>query len=237
MPINDIIDRKESRSIFMSRIYKVGEAAKLLGVSRSTMQRWDREKRLVAQRNVANRRYYTQERLDAFRGIKPHRKTVAYARVSSVGQKENLRHQMAFIIEYANARGIIIDEHVEDIGSGLNYNRKKWNKLLDEVEAGKIERIFVTYKDRFARFGFDWFEHFCAKQDTKIIVLNNPETSPDEEMVEDLISVIHVFSCRLYGLRRYGRKIRRDLKKEGEKSDHQNQNISIKTQSKDEEGS
>lgn len=155
MPINDIIDRKESRSIFMSRIYKVGEAAKLLGVSRSTMQRWDREKRLVAQRNVANRRYYTQERLDAFRGIKPHRKTVAYARVSSVGQKENLRHQMAFIIEYANARGIIIDEHVEDIGSGLNYNRKKWNKLLDEVEAGKIERIFVTYKDRFARFGFE----------------------------------------------------------------------------------
>ena len=131
----------------------------------------------------------------------------------------------------------LFDEHVEDIGSGLNYNRKKWNKLLDEVEAGKIERIFVTYKDRFARFGFDWFEHFCAKHDTKIIVLNNPETSPDEEMVEDLISVIHVFSCRLYGLRRYGRKIRRDLKKEGEKSDHQNQNISIKTQSKDEEGS
>ncbi|TDM74500.1 IS607 family transposase, partial [Lactobacillus crispatus] len=64
-----------------------------------------------------------------------------------------------------------------------------------------------------------------------------PETSPDEEMVEDLISVIHVFSCRLYGLRRYGRKIRRGLKKEGEKRDHQNQNISIKTQSKDEEGS
>lgn len=221
----------------MSKIYKVGEAAKLLGVSRSTMQRWDQEKRLVAQRNVANRRYYTQEQLDAFRGIKSHRKTVAYARVSSAGQKENLKHQMAFIIEYANARGIIIDEHIEDIGSGLNYNRKKWNKLLDEVEAGKIEQIFVTYKDRFARFGFDWFEHFCAKHDTKIIVLNNPETSPDEEMVEDLISVIHVFSCRLYGLRRYGRKIRRDLKKEDEKSDHQNQNISIKTQSKDEEGS
>ncbi|WP_288647006.1 IS607 family transposase [uncultured Lactobacillus sp.] len=221
----------------MSKIYKVGEAAKLLGVSRSTMQRWDREKRLVANRNVANRRYYTQEQLDTFRGIKPHRKTVAYARVSSAGQKENLKHQMSFIIEYANARGIIIDEHIEDIGSGLNYNRKKWNKLLDEVEEGKIEQIFVTYKDRFARFGFDWFEHFCNKHNTKIIVLNNPETSPDEEMVDDLISVVHVFSCRLYGIRRYSKLIKQDLKKEGEKNAHQNQNISNQTQSHNETSS
>lgn len=221
----------------MSKIYKVGEAAKLLGVSRSTMQRWDREKKLVSHRNVANRRYYTQEQLDAFMGVEPHRKTVAYARISSNGQKENLKHQMSFIIEYANAKGIIIDEHIEDIGSGLNYNRKKWNKLLDEVEAGKIEQIFVTYKDRFARFGFDWFEHFCSKHNTKIIVLNNPETSPDEEMVDDLISVVHVFSCRLYGLRQYGKLIKQDLNKAGESSDNKNQNISTQPQSKDEAGS
>lgn len=144
---------------------------------------------------------------------------------------------MSFIIEYANARGIIIDEHIEDIGSGLNYTRKKWNKLLDEVEEGKIEQIFVTYKDRFTRFGFDWFEHFCNKHNTKIIVLNNPETSPDEEMVDDLISVVHVFSCRLYGIRRYSKLIKQDLKKEGEKNAHQNQNISNQTQSHNETSS
>ena len=103
-----------------------------------------------------------------------------------------------------------MDEHLSDIGSGLNYNRLKWNQLLQDVEDRKIDKIYVTYKDRFVRFGFDWFANFCKRHGSEIVVVNNPKTSPDRELVDDLVSIIHVFSCRLYGLRRYKTKIEKD---------------------------
>lgn len=109
-----------------------------------------------------------------------------------------------------NARGIIADGYISDIGSGLNYKRPKWLKLIKDIDKNQIKEIYVTYEDRFIRFGFDFFEKFCSWHDCKIIVLNNEDTSPDKELVQDLISVIHVFSCRLYGLRRYKNKIKND---------------------------
>lgn len=99
---------------------------------------------------------------------------------------------------------------ITDIGSGLNYKRKKWNKLLDEVMQGKIKTIYITYQDRFIRFGYDWFEKLCNQNGTKIVVLNNQETSSNEELVQDVLSILHVFSCRLYGLRKYKHKISED---------------------------
>lgn len=99
---------------------------------------------------------------------------------------------------------------LQDIGSGLNYNRKKWNKLIDEVMQNKIDTIVVTHKDRFIRFGYDWFERFLSKFDTKIIVVNNELLSPQEELVQDIISILHVFSCRIYGLRKYKKRIEED---------------------------
>lgn len=214
----------------MDKIFKVGEAAKYIGFSVKGMQKLDREKRLVAHRTDSNRRFYYQSELDRFLGRSPNsaegsKKTVAYARVSSAGQKHDLKDQMDFIVQYANGAGIIIDERISDIGSGMNYSRPKWNALLKEVEAGKIGRIIVTYKDRFIRFGFDWFDQFCKDHGCEIVVLNNPDTSPDEEMTEDLISIIHVFSCRLYGLRRYKKAISEDSqlshsKKGGETETH-----------------
>lgn len=192
-------------------IYKPKEMAKKLNVTVRTLQRWDRIGKLPAKRSPTNRRYYTDDQLLQFLG-KPQddRKIVAYARVSTYGQKDDLRDQVAFIRQYANGKGIILDETITDIGSGLNYNRKKWNQLMRNVEKGKIKTIFITYKDRFIRFGFDWFERFCNEHNTEIIVLNNPDTSPDQELVDDVISIIHVFSCRLYGLRKYKNKIRHD---------------------------
>lgn len=84
----------------------------------------------------------------------------------------------------------------------------------------QISIIYITYKDRFIRFGYDWFERLCNRHGTKIVVLNNPDTSPDKEMVEDLVSIIHVFSCRLYGLRKYKKKLQDDSSlKGGEKND------------------
>lgn len=182
-----------------------------LNVSVRTLQRWDNSGKLKAKRTPTNRRYYTENQYLQFLGKQPDdRKTVAYARVSTYVQKDDLKDQIGFIRQYANSKGIILDEAITDIGSGLNYNRKKWNQLLQDVEHGKIKTIYITYKDRFIRFGFDWFNRFCNEHDTKIIVLNNPDTSPEKELVDDIISIIHVFSCRLYGLRKYKNKIKND---------------------------
>ena len=92
--------------------------------------------------------------------------------------------------QFCNAKGIIIDQCIEDYGSGLNYNRKKWNELLNEVMEQKIKTIIVTHKDRFIRFGYDWFEKFCMKFNTSIVVVNNEELSPQEELVQDIVSIL-----------------------------------------------
>ena len=112
--------------------------------------------------------------------------------------------------QFCNARGMIVDQCIEDYGSGLNYNRKKWNGLLDEVMEQKVKTIVITHKDRFIRFGYDWFERFCVKFQTTILVVNNDELSPQEELVQDIISILHVFSSRLYGLRKYKKQIEKD---------------------------
>ena len=112
--------------------------------------------------------------------------------------------------QFCNAKGIIVNQCIEDFGSGLNYNRKKWNKLLEEVMESRIKTIVISSKDRFIRFGYDWFEKFCEKFNTKIIIVNNEALSSNEELVQDIISILCVFSCRLYGLRKYKNQIKED---------------------------
>ena len=193
--------------------YKPKDFAELLGVSVKTLQRWDRDGILKANRTPTNRRYYTYDQYLQFKGIQTEndiRDTVIYARVSTRNQKDDLQNQVEFLKQFCNAKGIIVNQCVEDFGSGLNYNRKKWNKLLDEVMAHKIKTIVISNKDRFIRFGYDWFEKFCEKFNTKIIIVNNETLSPNEELVQDIISILHVFSCRLYGLRKYKNQIKED---------------------------
>ena len=195
------------------KVYRIHEMAEKLGVSIKTLQRWDNTGKLPARRTPSNQRYYTEDQYLDYIGLsveKPHRKVVAYARVSSRNQKDDLKHQIDFIRTFVNARGVILDECIEDIGSGLNYNRPKWNDLLQAVMRDEIATIYVTYKDRFIRFGFEWFENLCKQHQTEIVVLNHEETSPDKELVEDLTSIVHVFSCRLYGLRKYKKAIKED---------------------------
>lgn len=193
--------------------YKPKDFAELLGVSVKTLQRWDRDGILKANRSPTDRRYYTYNQYLQFKGIQTEndiRDTVIYARVSTRNQKDDLQNQVEFLKQFCNAKGIIVNQCVEDFGSGLNYNRKKWNKLLDEVMANKIKTIVISNKDRFIRFGYDWFEKFCEKFNTKIIIVNNETLSPNEELVQDIISILHVFSCRLYGLRKYKNQIKED---------------------------
>ena len=184
--------------------YKTKDFAELLGVSVKTLQRWDREGTLKANRTPTDRRYYTYHQYLQFKGIDTEndtRQIVIYARVSTRDQKDDLQDQVSFLRQFCNARGVIVDQCIEEYGSGLNYNRKKWNQLLDEVMEQTIKTIIVTHKDRFIRFGYDWFEKFCMKFNTTIV--NNEELSPQEELVQDIVSILHVFSCRLCGLRKY----------------------------------
>ena len=192
---------------------RLNEMAKRLNVSVKTLQRWDREGILVAKRTPTDRRYYTEDQYLEYIGssTKSKRKTIAYVRVSNANQKDDLRNQITFIRNYVNAKGEILDDVIEDIGSGLNYNRKPWNDLLlNQIPKGEIEKIYITHKDRFVRFGFDWFERFCNHYNCEIVVINNPDTSPQKELVDDLVSIIHVFSCRISGLQKYKRDISLD---------------------------
>ena len=215
----------------MRKNYKPKEFAELLNVSVLTLQRWDNAGKLKAFRTPTNRRYYTYEQYQKYMGITTlNKKTVIYTRVSTSNQKDALKNQVEFLKQYVNGKGIIVDTVIEDYGSGLNYNRKQWNKLIDECMTNEIGTIIITHKDRFVRFGFDWFEKFLNKFGVKFIIVNNESLSPQEELVQDIISILHVFSCRIYGLRKYEKKIKEDI--EVEKNIQNRDKVSKKTNSK-----
>ena len=204
-------------------IYKVGEFSEKVGVSISTLQRWDRTNVLKSRRTPTNQRYYTDEDLNKVLNLdketESKRKNVGYCRASIQGQKQNLENQKEFVSIYSLSHGVILDEIYTDIGSGLDYKRQNWNKLLKQVEANEIDKIYLTYKDRFVRFGFEWFEEFCASHGTEIIVLNQKQTSPEAELTEDLLSILHVFSEGNNNLKKYKTEINKELKAINEKKE------------------
>ena len=176
----------------MDKIYKPQEFAKMLNITIRTLQRWDNEYKLVAYRTPTDRRYYTHTQYLKYIGVASDNeektgKTIIYTRVSNRGQRDDLVNQVEFLKQYANARGIIVDDVFEDIGSGLNYNRKKWNELIKLCRDGEVKQVFITHKDRLIRFGYDWFEEFFKSCGVEIIVVNNEKSSPQEEMIQDLI--------------------------------------------------
>lgn len=193
--------------------YKPKDFAELSGVSVKTLQRWDRDGIWKANCTPTDRRYYTYNQYLQFKGIQTkndRRDIVIYARVSTRNQKDDLQNQVDFLKQFCNAKGMIVNQCIEEFGSGWNYNRKKWNKLFDDVMGNRIKTIIITNQDRFIRFGYDWFEKFCEKFNTKIIIVNNETLSPKEELVQDMIAILDVFRCRLYGLRRYKNQIKED---------------------------
>lgn len=195
----------------MKKYIKPKDASEFLGVSVKTLQRWDNDGKLKAFKSPTGRRYYTEEQLFEYQGLKrADRKSVIYTRVSTQNQKDDLLNQENFLLNFCSAKGVIVDEVISDFGSGLNYKRKHWNELLDRCFRGEIDTIYVSHKDRFVRFGFEWFESFVNKFGAKIVVVNNEILSPDEEVVQDVISILHVFSCRIYGLRKYKKAIQNE---------------------------
>ncbi len=109
--------------------------------------------------------------------------------------------------QFCLARGYIIDEVIEEIGGGLNYTRPQFLRLMTMIENKEIGTLVIAFKDRLCRFGFEYFEIFLTIHEGKLIVANAQTLSPQQELVEDLMAVIHSFSCRLYGLRKYKKEI------------------------------
>ena len=200
--------------------YNVTEFAKLLGVSVLTLQRWDRIGRLRALRSPSNRRLYTDEHLRLARGTPTAKRlTVVYARVSSQAQKPDLKNQVETIERFCAARGWAVDEWVKEVGGGLNFRRGHFLKLLDMIVLGRIERLVVAHKDRLCRFGFEMVEHLCQTHGCDLVVMNQESLSPDQEMVQDMLSIVHCFSARLYGLRNYRKSLRQALENDTQSQD------------------
>jgi putative resolvase len=195
------------------RTYTVTEFARLIGLSVKTLQRWDREGKLKPKRTMTNRRYYTDEDLNAVRlhVDEIERKTVCYIRVSSQAQKPDLKNQRKIVEEFCVAKGLAVDEYIEEVGGGLNFKRTKFLRLIDDIVNGQIEKLVLAHKDRLARFGFDLMAHLCKTHRCELLIINVEKLSPDRELVEDLMTITHCFSARLYGLRNYKKALRQAI--------------------------
>ena len=204
----------------MENTIGTGKAAKLLGLTVKTMQRWEREKRLVPiARTKTNRRLYTLTQIHTFIGLrqsngKSPSRILAYCRVSSAAQKPDLLNQRRILEEFVIAKGLANVEFIEEIGGGLNFKRKKFLMLMDEIGRREVKTLILAHKDRLTRFGFEWFEHFAAIHNCEVLVLNQERLSPEQEMIQDLMTIVHCFSSRLYGLRNYRKKLNEVLKQE-----------------------
>lgn len=187
---------------------KSNEVLSMLGISRVTLCRYVKlEKIRVVE--LPNGYYsYNKEDVYKLKGLDVKRKKVIYARVSTSKQEKELESQIENITAYANKNGYGIDEVYSDIASGMNLDRKGFTKLLSGVMANEIDEIFISYKDRLALLDFDLVTRLFAQYGTKITVINSSENkSAEEELFEDLISVIHSFSIKAYSKRRLAKKL------------------------------
>lgn len=179
------------------------EASKILGVHTRTLAAWEKQGKIEAIKTPSGQRRYNVGSYAV--GVESARQTIIYARVSSRGQQNDLDSQIEAIRKvYPNA------EIISEIGGGLNFRRKVLTALLERVLQGDIEQIVVAHKDRLARFGFDLYKWICEQFNCKIVVLNETNLSPEAEMVEDILAILHCFSSRLYGLRKYKTKVKED---------------------------
>jgi len=207
----------------MSRLITIGEASEILGVSISTLRRWDKEGRLIPEKTASgrHRRYdisklkpeqYRQQALET-------RKTIAYARVSSQDQKSDLERQKQVLELYCARQGWTY-ELISDLGSGMNYHKKGLKRFLHGILSEKVGRVVITHKDRLLRFGAELIFALCEAKQVEVVILNQGEdTTFEEDLAKDVLEIITVFSARLYGSRsRKNQKLLENMKKAVETS-------------------
>ena len=186
----------------MEKLYTLRDACEILQIDPTTLRKWDREGKIRCVRLSNNFRRVPESEINRILGVKNNRTSLIYARVSSHDQKADLDRQIQKL------QTVFPESHVvSDIRSGMKFNRKGFLELLDLVEKDKVSAIYVTHKDRLARFGFDLLEKVCNIHGTEIVETDGGEIlSANEELTKDLISIITSFSARLYGLRSHKMK-------------------------------
>ena len=183
------------------KYYSINKFSKILGVSAQTLRNWDKSNRLKPHHTTLNGyRYYSQEQLNSILNISENenKRTIGYCRVSSNKQKDDLDRQIQNMKTYLLAKGDPF-EIVSDIGSGINYNKKGLQYLLKAITRNEVDKVVVLYKDRLLRFGFELVEYLAQLYNCEIEIVDNSQKSEQQELVEDLVQIITVFSCKLQG--------------------------------------
>ncbi len=198
----------------MDKYYSIKEASELIGVTAQTLRNWDKTGKLKPH-HVAESgyRYYSQGQINLVTGKKVNLKrlTVGYCRVSSSKQKDDLERQIENVRTYLISKGKPF-EIITDIGSGINYKKKGLQELIRKITNGQVNKVVVLYKDRLLRFGFEIVEYIASLYDCDIEIIDNTEKTGQQELVEDLVQIITVFSCKLQGKRaNKARKIIKEL--------------------------
>ena len=178
------------------------KAAERLGLHPQTLRRYAAQGRIPFYRNAGGQRLYD---VDAFLRGKANPQTVCYCRVSSPKQRGDLQRQVAHMRElYPDA------QVVTDVAGGLNWKRKGLLAILERLHRGDKLTLVVAHRDRLARFGFELIQWLVEQNGGSVLVLNQPDASPGSELTEDLLAILHSFSCRMHGRRRYKRAIAED---------------------------
>ena len=182
------------------KLYPSRKAAQALGIHPNTLRRWAAQGKIQFVKTAAGQHLYDVDAMVG--GNKPTRR-ICYCRVSSAKQRDDLERQVA----YLQAR---FPDHsiMRDIGSGLNFRRKGFQFLLESICKGEVSELVVAHRDRLARCCFDLIKWLVERQGGKVVVLNDVTHSPERELTTDLLTILHGFSCRLHGLRKYRAQIK-----------------------------
>ena len=198
-------------------VYTIGKAAEELGVSIQTLRAWEKSGKIKAFRTPGRQRLFSEEEVRRLKGLSPKkgRKAYCYARVSTKAQSDDLERQVEVLETFCIAKGW---EHkvITDIGSGLKCDKPGLNKLIDAILDGEVSVLVLNYRDRLLRFGDEIIFRLCKKMGTEVVIINETENKTyEQELTEDVLSVITIFSAKLYGSRSHkAQKMVAEFKKE-----------------------
>lgn len=184
------------------KLYSIHQFAELCHLTTQTLRNWDKSGKLKPfSVGPSGYRYYSQEQLNHVLGIQgtpEPKKVIGYCRVSSAKQKDDLERQIQNMQNYLIHQGKPF-EIISDIGSGINYNKKGLNDLIERIINHEAEKVVVLYKDRLVRFGFELIEKIASMYNCPIEIIDNSKKFEEQELVEDLVQIITIFSCKLQG--------------------------------------
>ena len=187
------------------KYYSSKDVTKILGVTAQTLRNWDKEGKLKPSYTKSNGyRYYSEDVILSYtqeRKTKKDINVVLYARVASKEQQDDLERQISNLKEYAKDKYEKYDV-ISDIGSGINYEKPGLKRLIELINKKQVDIIVVLYKNRLLRYGFELVEYFAKLNNVKIEVIDKIDKNQDQELVEDLVQIITVFSCKLQGKRK-----------------------------------